>query len=300
MDFLGRIPKLSNQAAGLVVFLVGYVTAAITAYNFFDTPKTIPWLIACIVLASLLFMSIVFGIAWSAKRTDVVDVAWGLVFIVIAVTSWLLSEYSPEIGWNIQTITFGLVAVWGLRLAITLLLRTVGRSEDNRYVELRKTWRGDLALNTYLRIFVVQALLAVVISVSVIVILVSPVKEPGIYAYIGAGVWAIGFVFEVLGDWQLKQFIMNPKNKGKLLTSGLWNYTRHPNYFGESMMWWGIFIIALSTYVGWIGIISPVIITFLLLFVSGVPMAEVASSRRKGWKQYAAHTSKFLPLPPQS
>ena len=299
MGYLAKFPTVRNSTAGLVVFFCGYITAAITALVFFNTPGTVLLFIACVLLAALLFMTLVFSVAWSLKRTDLVDVAWGIVFIVIAGVAWLLSEYSVQVGWNIQTIVALLVTVWGLRLAGTLLLRMWGRPEDKRYIELRKKWHGNLLLNTYIRIFATQALLAVVISAAAIIVLASPPQQLGIYAYIGIGVWVIGFCFEVIGDLQLKRFIASPQNKGKVLSTGLWRYTRHPNYFGEATMWWGIFIIALSTYIGWLGVISPVIITFLLLFVSGVPMAEMALSKRNGWKEYTAKTSKFLPLPPK-
>ena len=254
----------------------------------------------CVVSAALLFMTLVFVISQLLKRTDVVDIAWGLVFIVIVLVSWLLNSNTLELGWNIQTVVTILVLLWGLRLSIMLFIRNMNRPEDARYVELRKRWKGSkVVMNAYIRIFVTQGLLAVVISAAVIIIMVSPMRQPDIYTYIGTGIWLIGFFFEVLGDRQLKQFIRNPKNKDKVLASGLWRYTRHPNYFGEATMWWGIFIIALSTYVGWLGIISPVIITFLLLFISGVPLAEKALAKRTGWKSYKARTSKFIPLLPR-
>ena len=112
-------------------------------------------------------------------------------------------------------------------------------------------------------------------------------------------VWLIGFFFEVVGDYQLKTFLANPKNKGKLMTPGLWRYTRHPNYFGEATMWWGIAIIALATPYGWVAIITPVLITYLLLFVSGVPMTEKSFAGKPGWDRYKRQTSIFLPLPPK-
>lgn len=299
MGFLASTPKVRNSTAAIVVFLCGYGAALITAYRMYDASTAATGIVVCATLAALLFMSITFGLAHILKRTDIIDIAWGLAFIIIAATAWLLSGHSNEIGWNIQTVTAVLVTVWGLRLSGTLFIRIKRRPEDKRYVELRKKWKGSKAINTYIRIFMVQGLLAVIISVAVIIVLSSPVQRPDVYTYIGVGIWALGFLFEVVGDLQLRQFASNPKNKGKVLTNGLWRYTRHPNYFGEAAMWWGIFVIALSTYFGWLGIISPVIITYLLLFISGVPMAEKALAKRRGWKQYALRTSKFLPLPPK-
>lgn len=299
MDFLAKSVKVRNSTAGLIVFLCGYLAALATTYVFFDMPTMTLLILACIALTSLLFMTIVFGVSRVLRRTDIVDIAWGLVFIVIALSAWVFGGQGTEFGWNVQTITLALVVLWGIRLAVTLLIRISHKPEDRRYVELRSHWRGNEAVNTYVRIFVTQALLAVVISAAVIVILISPMQRPDVYTLIGLTIWVIGFLFETIGDWQLKQFVANPENKGKVLATGLWRYTRHPNYFGEAAMWWGIFVVGLSMYVGWIGIISPVIITFLLMFVSGVPMSEAILSKRKGWSQYAARTSKFLPLPPK-
>ena len=282
------------------MFLCGYVTALVTAYNFYDNSIQAVQLLVCISLIAVLFMSVVFVISGLLKRTDIIDIAWGLIFIVIAAASWLLNSNPVETGWNIQTIVTGLVLLWGLRLSTTLFMRIASHPEDKRYVELREKWQGNRVINTYIRIFITQGLLAAVISAAVVIVLVSPLQRPDVYTYIGVCIWLVGFLFETIGDWQLKRFAGDKKNKDELLTSGLWRYTRHPNYFGEATMWWGIFIIALSTQFGWIGIISPVIITFLLLFVSGVPMAEKALSKRHGWKAYKARTSKFVPMPPRS
>ncbi len=299
MGFLANTPQVRYSTAGLIIFVCGYVSALISAYNFYQKPVEPVLFVVCVSLVALLFMSLVFVVSQWVKRTDVVDIAWGLVFIVIALTSWLLSAHQILFGWNIQTVTLLLVTVWALRLSITLFIRVTHRPEDKRYVELRKKWRGGQALNTYIRIFLVQALLAVVVSAAAIIVFASPLQHPDVYTYVGVGVWVVGFLFETVGDWQLKRFASDPNNKDRVLNTGLWKYTRHPNYFGEATMWWGIYIIALSTLFGWSGIVSPVVITFLLLFVSGVPMAEKALMKRQGWKSYKARTSKFIPLPPR-
>ncbi|MCL6571176.1 MAG: DUF1295 domain-containing protein [Bacillus sp. (in: Bacteria)] len=119
----------------------------------------------------------------------------------------------------------------------------------------------------------------------------------GFLDYIGLATWIVGFFFEVVGDHQLKKFTNKPENKGKLMKYGLWKYTRHPNYFGEATMWWGIFLIALSSPNGWVAIISPMIITLLLLFVSGVPLLEKKYKDHPEFKAYANRTSKFIPMP---
>lgn len=244
----------------------------------------------------LVYITIVFWIAMKLKRLDVVDIAWGGAFIVAAKASFLLGEGQGVL----QLLTSLLVVVWGLRLALTILLRfRSSNREDPRYTELKKQWRGDLYLNAYGRIFVTQGLLAVVVSLSVIAINLSSVTTIGWYGVIGSLIWLIGFYFEAVGDAQLKRHLANPDNKGTLMTSGLWRYTRHPNYFGEATQWWGIWVIALSVPYGWITVVAPLTISYLLLAVSGIPLTEKRFEGRLGWAEYKARTSAFLPLPPR-
>lgn len=251
-----------------------------------------------IILAfTLLFITLVFAVAMKLKRLDVVDIAWGGAFIVVAKSSFFLGAAQGEL----QLLTSLLVIVWGLRLAYTIFVRFKNaKREDPRYTELKKKWPGSLYLNAYGRIFATQGLLAVVVSLSVIVINLSEVTDIGSYALIGALIWLIGFYFEAVGDAQLKNHLADPENHGKLMTSGLWRYTRHPNYFGEATQWWGIWVIALSVPYGWVTILAPLTISYLLLAVSGIPMTEKRFVGRPGWAEYKARTSAFLPLPPRS
>lgn len=243
----------------------------------------------------LVYITLVFGIAMKLKRLDVVDIAWGGAFIVAAKASFFLGEGQGAL----QLFTTLLVIIWGLRLALTILVRFRGaKREDPRYTELKKQWRGNLYLNAYGRIFVVQGLLAVIVSLSVITINLSDVTTIGWYGVIGSLIWLIGFYFEAVGDAQLKKHLANPDNKGTLMTSGLWRYTRHPNYFGEATQWWGIWVIALSVPYGWVTIVAPLTISYLLLAVSGIPLTEKRFEGRPGWVEYKARTSAFLPLPP--
>lgn len=246
----------------------------------------------------LAFMTAVFLLSRKLERTDVVDAAWGPAFLVAALAAFFLSPYDPQFGPNVQTLVTVLVAIWAARLSYSIGKRLAHKPEDPRYVRLRKQWKGNEFANTYVRIFVVQALLATLISSAVIHINTSVPTVIDAFAYIGMVIWIIGFLFEYFGDLQLKMFLSYPQNKGKLLTTGLWSYTRHPNYFGEATMWWGIFVIALATPFGWLGLVTPVLITFLLLYVSGVPMTEEAFKKKPGWAEYKSRTSKFLPLPP--
>lgn len=249
-------------------------------------------------LALVMFQSIIFSISRLVKRTDIVDAAWGPSFIVAALFGMSLNTFGVGFGANPQTIVTLLVTVWGGRLAWHIGRRFLQHTkEDRRYVELRKGWKGNVALNTYVRIFVVQALLALVISIAVIHTNLSQFDELTAWTFLGVVMWLIGFAFESIGDGQLKKHLQT--NKGTLMTTGLWRYTRHPNYFGEALMWWGIFVISLGTPYGWIGCITPVVITYLLLFVSGIPPTEKAFEGRPGWAEYKKRTSVFLPLPPK-
>jgi steroid 5-alpha reductase family enzyme len=297
---LDKLAKVSNSAALLTIFLAWYLSASITTVVMNGllerTIMTTMWTF----FAVLVFMTIVFIVSWRVRRTDVVDMAWGPAFVVAAVASMVLNEYELTPGLNVQTLVTVLVTVWAARLAYTIFKRLLKHPEDKRYVELRRGWKGNIALNTYIRIFVTQAFLATAISQAVIHINLSLPTDLTTVAYVGLAVWLVGFFFESVGDLQLKRFLANPKNKGKLMTEGLWKYTRHPNYFGEATMWWGIFVIALATPYGWLGILTPVLITYLLLFVSGVPMTEKAFEGKPGWDAYKKRTNKFIPLPPNN
>lgn len=249
-----------------------------------------------ILAAVFVYVTIVFVIALIKKRFDIVDIAWGGAFIVVALSSLALN---PNRG-GLQLYVTSLVIIWGVRLAYSIwrrLLRT--SAEDPRYTELRSKWRGNVALNAYQRIFLTQGILAIIIASAVIVVNLSDIKTIGWLALVGGVVWLIGFVFEAIGDAQLKQHLSDPRKKGQLMTSGLWQYTRHPNYFGEATQWWGIWIIALSVPLGWVAIVSPLLITYLLLYVSGVPLVEKRFNGRPGWDGYKKRTNRFIPWIPK-
>lgn len=245
------------------------------------------------LLAAIGFMSMMFVIGRRIRRYDIVDVAWGLVFIIIASTSLVFGGQIDAV----KLLVFGMVTIWGLRLSqhIYRRLRTTD-SEDKRYVELRKKWRsGNQNLAIFFRIYIVQAILASVVCVPVIILNTSNADVILPFVAVGASVWIIGFFIESLADRQLRHFIRNPQNKGRLMTQGLWRYSRHPNYFGELTLWWGIGIIALGVPFGWIGLIGPVVISYLIIFVSGIPPTEKAFAGRVGWDHYRRQTSILVP-----
>lgn len=300
MVSLSKLPKLRNSTAALVIFMAWYLAASLSVVSLRGQLVDSVRLCALVLLTVIVFMTILFVLSRLLKRTDVVDAAWGPAFVIAALAAFTLNPYQVGFGWNVQTLVTLLVTIWAARLGLIITRRLLTQSEDKRYVELRKHWKGSVILNTYARVFLLQAILATLISSAVIHVNLSEATDISTWAIGGLVVWMIGFFFETASDYQLRRHIANPANKGKLMTGGLWKYTRHPNYFGEATMWWGIFLIALSTPYGWLTLVTPVIITYLLLFVSGVPMTEKSFEGRPGWADYKRRTSMFLPLPPKA
>lgn len=252
------------------------------------------WTSAASAVAAIDFVSLVFLFAWKYKRIDLIDSFWGPTFIVVAATAFLLGDSKSTASW----LVLGLVAVWGTRLWWHIFRRFLrSDKQDPRYTALSAKWppRYEWA-QVYLRIYLVQAVLAVIISLPVIAITHSGSTTMP-YIAIGAIVWLAGFLSEAAADRQLAAFTRDKNNKGKLMGKGLWRYSRHPNYFGEITQWWGIWIISVGTRYSWPAIIGPLVITYLILFVSGVPPAEERAKSKPGWDSYKRRTSMLLPLP---
>jgi len=251
------------------------------------------WNSAIIILC---YMTLVFAIALIRKDNSIVDIAWGLGFVVVALSILLLNgEFTSR-----QLLVTTLVAVWGLRLAISIYMRNRGRGEDFRYRKWRQEWGRYWVVRSYLQVFILQGFMMLLIATPFIIINSS---DGGGSLYwldiLGVSIWLLGFLFETIGDYQLRQFVTNADNKGKVLDTGLWRYSRHPNYFGEVVQWWGIFIIALAVPHGWLGVFGPLTITLLILKVSGVPLLERTLAKNPDYQEYAKRTSVFIPLPPK-
>lgn len=249
------------------------------------------------VATAVIYMVVWYIVGLFIKRFDFIDVAWGGGFIAVAVATMISSGHEL---YFVQNLVLILVSIWGLRLMYHIFMRNIAKPEDARYLAMYARWKGNKKLNVFFRIYMLQALLLLMVSTSILA--VASAEDPFNTEFLlglGFVVWAIGFAFEYFGDKQLADFIKNPKNKGKLMTSGLWRYTRHPNYFGEVTLWWGIWLISLSLNPVWWSIIGPITITSLILFVSGVPMLEKKYAKDKAFQAYAKKTSKFIPLPPK-
>ena len=230
------------------------------------------------------------------KNASIVDVVWGLGFVVVA---WVVA-ITIDGDASRRNLLTAMVTIWGLRLAIHLYIRNHGKGEDWRYVAMRKKRGSQFAIFSLVTVFGLQGTLMWLVSLPVQ--LGNADSTPGIgpIAVIGIVVWCVGIIFEVIGDRQLSRFRTDPQSSGKVLDTGLWSITRHPNYFGDSLVWWGIAIVAAETGSGAIGLIGPVAMTFFLMKVSGVPMLERSMMKRKpGYAEYMQRTSGFFPRPPK-
>ena len=228
-------------------------------------------------------------------RNDIADVAWGLGFVLAAAVSLVAGNlYSPR-----ALLVSTLVLLWGLRLALHIHSRNRGKGEDPRYRKWREEWGRWFVLRSFLQVFMLQGVLLLLVAVPIVFANTADARPLGWRDLPGLLIWLYGFIFEAVGDWQLLTFIRNPSNKGKLMTSGLWSYTRHPNYFGEVTLWWGIWLMTLALPGSWLTIIGPLTITFLILKVSGIPMLEKPYEDRADFQEYKRRTSAFIPLPPK-
>jgi steroid 5-alpha reductase family enzyme len=249
-------------------------------------------------LVVLVYMTAWFIVALLARRNDLADIAWGIGFIVIA--TWLLTRPGAPVSLR-QYLVSAFVSLWGARLAWHIARRNLrpGRGEDERYAEWRRSWGRWFVPRTYLQVFLLQGVFMLLISMPVLVVGTAAGASAGWLDALGAAVWIVGFAFESVGDAQLARFMRDPANRGGVMDRGLWAWTRHPNYFGESLMWWGIAIIALSIPGGWVGVIGPATITWLLTKVSGIPLLEAHFKGRPGWDEYKSRTPAFIPRPPR-
>jgi len=257
-----------------------------------------------VLFAVLMYMTSWFIVGLLTKRNDVADVAWGLGFIMISLV--VLFGYGIN-GFDRGALVTFLILIWGGRLSYHIFRRNIRKSEDARYVAWRVEWGRWFIIRSYLQIYLLQGLLMILIATPVIFINTFRGGSFTFLDLLGVLVWLTGFYFESRGDAQLKEFIKNPDNKGKILNTGLWKYTRHPNYFGEVTQWWGIWIIGFSIVYAFnstlllalISIIGPLTITFLILKVSGIPMLEKSMAKNPLFDEYRRTTSVFFPLPPK-
>jgi steroid 5-alpha reductase family enzyme len=241
------------------------------------------------------YASLWFLVALKLRRNDVADVAWGAGFIVLALAGQFAAAAISIRG----LLVLALVIIWGVRLSLHIGLRNRGKSEDARYRKWREEWGAHATVRAFFQVFLLQGFLAVVILFPVTYILAHQGFDVTWLDAMGIAVWLMGFAFEAIGDLQLAQFKNVPGNRGRVITSGLWKYTRHPNYFGEVTLWWGVWLIACSAPGGWKTVFGPATITALILLVSGIPLLERKYEGNLEFKEYQRRTSAFFPLPPK-
>lgn len=231
-----------------------------------------------------------FVVSLAARRNDVADVAWGLGYLLIGLYLSATREVTA-----ISTLVYSLTAIWALRLSGHIFWRNRGKTEDFRYREWRVEWGRWFYLRSYLQVYILQGFLMLIIAAPLLVAGTFGSNKTGIYTVLGAGIWAIGFFFQAVGDYQLMQFLKTRKDKEAILQTGLWRYSRHPNYFGEILIWWGLFLVVLPLENGWMAIVSPIIITYLLVYVSGVPLLERRYRDNPSYQEYKKRTGKIFP-----
>ncbi|MFS0696832.1 DUF1295 domain-containing protein [Streptomyces nitrosporeus] len=253
-------------------------------------------LAACAAAAGAVLLA-TFAVAGRRGPHRVVDIAWGLAFGAVAVVTWLLSAGHGDDGRRLVVATA--TAVWGLRLAAHIARRSRGHGEDPRYTALLDKAPGNRTLYALRTVYLGQAALVWLISLPVQAASYSsaPLGPP---AFCGIALWALGFAFEAVGDHQLARFKADPANRGRIMDRGLWAWTRHPNYFGDGLVWWGLYLLACTAWQPALAVlVSPVLMTLLLTVGSGKRLLEKHMAHRPGYAAYAARTSGFLPLPPR-
>lgn len=249
---------------------------------------------AVVVAAAMVF---VWLLSLRIRNASIVDVFWGPGFVLAALVAFVLGDgYAPR-----RVLVLGLAAAWGLRLGLHLGTRNIGKPEDFRYARMRERSGERFGVESLVKVFAVQAVAMWTVSLPLQYSQTSGTPERLTWRdAFGAGLWTVGFAFEAIGDAQLRRFRAEPANAGKVMDRGLWRYTRHPNYFGDATLWWGFFVIALNSPGGWWTIISPVLMTFVLARITGVPILERHMRRTKpGYEEYARRTSALFPLPPR-
>jgi steroid 5-alpha reductase family enzyme len=240
----------------------------------------------------LVLMILLWILSLVLKNSSIVDIFWGSGFLI---TGWLFFALTPDGFMPRKLLLMLLATIWGLRLSLYILWRNWGKGEDFRY----RVWREEAGSawwwRSFFKVFLLQGILMWVIAIPLLAAQISPTPQHlTVLDFLGVLVWVVGFFFESVGDIQLARFKSNPANKGRVMDLGVWKYTRHPNYFGDSTQWWGFYLIAASAS-GWWTLFSPLILTLLLLRVSGVTLLEKTMSSRPGYDEYIRTTSAFFP-----
>lgn len=249
-------------------------------------------LLAVIALGIFLWL-----VSLAVRDSSIVDIAWGPLLFIIGLT-YYLGIAEPGSRAHLIVVLTGL---WAIRLALHIGMRNLGHGEDFRYAAWRAQHPDTWWIRSYFKVFLLQGVIAWIVALPLFYAITSGTPAAlTLLDWAGILLFAFGFLFEAIGDEQLRRFKADPANKGRVMNTGLWRYTRHPNYFGEAVLWWGLGLIGAATPLGWIGLIGPAIITFLLLRVSGVAMLEkTLKTTKPGYAEYIASTPAFFPRVPK-
>ena len=254
-----------------------------------------PFLIAGAII--LVYMLVLWLASLALRNSSIVDIFWGLGFVIAAWTYHALAPQAAGRAWLLLAI----VTLWGLRLSLYILWRNWGKPEDFRYAKWRAESGSRWWWKSLFQVFLLQGLLLWIVSAPLLAAQLRPASNSLTWLDgIALGVWLIGFFFEAIGDFQLARLRADPTKKGTVLRSGVWRYTRHPNYFGDAAQWWGYYLLALAAG-GWWTIFSPLLMTTLLLRVSGVTLLEqTLKDSKPGYREYVESTSAFIPWFPRN
>lgn len=258
-----------------------------------------------VVALVFVYFTTIFIFAQKFKNNSIVDIFWGLGFVLISIYSLIFTHVTNfNGGLDIYKILIsGFIILWGLRLFLYIGIRNFSKPEDFRYVNMRKNWGDNKpVLQAFFKVFMLQGFFMLLVSFPIYAAHLNKL-EPNlllnVLTIIGSALFIIGFFFEAIGDAQLRQFLKKRTGRDQIMQTGLWKYTRHPNYFGEVVMWWGHFIFVAGTTFGFIAVISPIIMTWLMLFVSGIPMLEKKYDNNPFFQEYKKRTSAFFPWLPK-
>ncbi len=265
-------------------------------------PPAIVTTLIVAVLAAAAAMAMAAVAARVQKRVAVVDVAWGSGFVFVALATSITAQLADTGDGTRRWLLLAMVAVWGLRLAWHIRSRAVGAGEDPRYEKMLGGTLDEVGMGLVIRkVFLIQGVAMALISVPVAVGVASSVDWWPV-VFLGVAVWGIGLIFESVGDAQLAAYKQKP-DRPPVMDQGLWAWTRHPNYFGDACVWWGLWLVgglASGWLTGLLTIIAPIAMTYFLVFATGARLLEQSMMKRNGYPEYADRTSMFFPLPPRT
>jgi steroid 5-alpha reductase family enzyme len=259
-----------------------------------------PYLLSALVITALMLCTWLLSLV--QRNASLIDIGWGLGFVLIGVACYLQqSKIASGQSGLADELLLLLIVLWGLRLSAYLCWRNWGKPEDYRYAAMREKWGNRFGMVSLLTVFGLQGAIMWLVSLPIQQGIGYSNSSSFGFLLLGALLWLIGWSFETVGDWQLAKFKANPNNRQKVCDQGLWKYTRHPNYFGDFLVWWGFYLLSIAQGAAWWTVVSPLVMSFLLMRVSGVPLLEKAMVESKpGYSDYLKRTNAFFPGLPKT